>query len=99
MRNLYLAVLGAVASTLSCVALASEPVSPAQRHGAHACSPEVEQFCKGVRPGNGRIAACMKKHESRFSVACKTAIENSETRRRQRLVNSAAARQRQAPGG
>ena len=39
------------------------------------CAPDAERFCKGVRPGRGRIAACLKGHESELSPECKGALE------------------------
>jgi hypothetical protein len=36
-----------------------------------ACGPDVERFCRGVRPGQGRILACLKGRESDLSPACR----------------------------
>jgi hypothetical protein len=32
-----------------------------------ACQPDAEKFCKGIKPGEGRIAACLKSHESELA--------------------------------
>jgi hypothetical protein len=39
------------------------------------CTDDVSKFCKEVKPGGGRIAACLKEHEKDLSPACKKGIE------------------------
>ena len=34
------------------------------------CKPDAEKFCKGIRPGGGRILACLKSHQSELAPAC-----------------------------
>ncbi len=36
-----------------------------------ACQGDVAAFCANVKPGGGRIAACLKEHASELSDACK----------------------------
>ena len=36
-----------------------------------ACKADVEKFCKDVKPGEGRIIACLKTHEAELSAECK----------------------------
>lgn len=36
----------------------------------HPCKADVEKFCKDVKPGGGKLNACMKEHESELSQAC-----------------------------
>ncbi len=36
-----------------------------------ACRGDVEQFCKDVQPGGGRIVKCLKEHEAQLSAGCK----------------------------
>jgi hypothetical protein len=38
------------------------------------CAADAEKLCKGVEPGHGRVAKCMKEHESELSPACKANI-------------------------
>jgi hypothetical protein len=40
-----------------------------------ACQPDLEKFCEGVRPGEGRIIACLQKHQADLSPACSTQMK------------------------
>ncbi len=42
-----------------------------------ACRPDAQKFCKGVRPGKGRIISCLKSHESELSDSCKAFFEKN----------------------
>ena len=46
--------------------------------GKGACRADAEKFCKGVPPGHGNIARCMKQHEAELSPACKERIEEGK---------------------
>jgi hypothetical protein len=39
-----------------------------------ACKADVEKFCKDIKPGGGRIIACLKGHEAEVSAGCKAAF-------------------------
>lgn len=39
------------------------------------CKADREKFCKGVKPGEGRIIRCLKEKEAELSPACKTHFE------------------------
>ncbi len=39
-----------------------------------ACASDVQKLCAGVRPGGGRIVACLKQHQAEVSDGCKQAI-------------------------
>lgn len=41
-----------------------------------ACADDVQQYCAGVKPGEGRIAQCLKEHKDKVSAECKTQIAN-----------------------
>jgi len=34
------------------------------------CKADAEKFCKGIRPGGGRILACLKSHQAELAPAC-----------------------------
>jgi hypothetical protein len=36
-----------------------------------ACKPDADKFCKGIKPGHGRIISCLKSHEAELSAPCK----------------------------
>ncbi len=38
------------------------------------CAADAERLCKGVQPGEGRVARCMKEHEKELSPGCKENI-------------------------
>jgi hypothetical protein len=42
---------------------------------AEACKQDVQTLCPGVKPGEGRVAACLKSNRSKISDACKSAIK------------------------
>jgi hypothetical protein len=35
-----------------------------------ACQSDLEKFCKGVQPGEGRIIACLQQHQADLTPAC-----------------------------
>ena len=39
-----------------------------------ACHADVEKFCQGIRPGQGRIRACLRSNKDRVSDGCKSAV-------------------------
>ncbi|MGA7742147.1 MAG: cysteine rich repeat-containing protein [Polyangia bacterium] len=43
-----------------------------------ACQPDADKFCNGIKPGGGRIAACLKSHESELAAACQKLVERVE---------------------
>lgn len=42
----------------------------AAEKGKGACAADAAKFCKDVKPGEGRVAACLKEHEKELSKAC-----------------------------
>lgn len=43
-----------------------------------ACKPDVEKLCQGIAPGAGRIAACLKSHDSELAPACRQIVDKME---------------------
>jgi len=41
---------------------------------AHPCVADAEKLCPGVKPGQGRVAQCLKSHQTEMSDACKQHI-------------------------
>jgi hypothetical protein len=39
-----------------------------------ACEPDIKKACADVKPGEGRIAACLKQHIAEVSDACKARL-------------------------
>ena len=48
-----------------------------------ACQPDAEKLCKGIKPGEGRIAACLKSHDSELAPACQKLVGRVETSARE----------------
>lgn len=40
------------------------------------CQVELERYCKEVTPGEGRLLACLEKHEKKVSSRCLQALED-----------------------
>ena len=44
------------------------------------CAPEIEKFCKGIEPGEGRIARCLEKHSDDLSSGCAEKLDWVKTK-------------------
>jgi hypothetical protein len=42
-----------------------------EKERPEACRADVQKLCKGVQPGGGRIAACLKQHEAELAPGCR----------------------------
>lgn len=62
-------VLGAFVAALLCVSGARAADAP-----GGACRSDARSLCSQVQPGGGRIAGCLKEHESQLSEACRAAL-------------------------
>ena len=41
------------------------------------CNADAQKFCKGIRPGQGRILACLKSHQAELAPACKAEFDRA----------------------
>lgn len=69
-----------IIGTLCVLGLFSMPAFAAETQhaggpGGGACKQDVESLCHDVKPGEGRIAACLKAHREKVSDGCKAAIK------------------------
>ena len=46
------------------------------------CADDIAKYCKDMKPGDGRIAGCLKENEKQLSSACRSSIEESKKRSR-----------------
>ena len=61
--------------------LAAAVLFPQAALGGGACKDDVARFCKGVRPGKGRVVTCLWANRDRLSADCK-----AQTKRRFRKL-------------
>jgi hypothetical protein len=81
--------------TLTCLVVAVlfglgfADVKPAQAaaRGRNPCIPEIEKYCKDARPGGGKIATCLKEHETDLSQECKDFLVDARERGREFAKN------------
>jgi hypothetical protein len=82
-------------TTLLCLAALSTASLPGHAAEAvkDACKQDAHTLCKGIQPGGGRIAACLKEHKDEVSAECKEAIKahHGEHRRRPGKAGSDAS--------
>lgn len=49
--------------------------SPAGAVDLHACTHDAAKLCPHVRPGEGRVAKCLKDHEDKVGAACAKGLD------------------------
>lgn len=73
--------------TLACAAQAAAPnheaaedkartVPGAASMGVKACHDDIERWCRNVKPGEGRLGACLEKHVKQLSPQCRRWAEH-----------------------
>jgi hypothetical protein len=75
MRNTItvLAVLGLLLLAGGATLAAENPIDAVKK----ACNTELTTFCKGVKPGDGRVLACLYAFEDQVSDKCTYAVYNA----------------------
>lgn len=93
-------VAGAITAVLiaGAAGFAAAQTAPSQADRAQlramtqACRPDVQRLCEGVRPGEGRILACLYEQADRVSAPCRDAMERAAELRAQRGPSGASLR-------
>jgi hypothetical protein len=67
-RTLILVFAAGLAGSL--MALPADAARGKRGEGKGVCAEDIQKFCKDVKPGEGRIAACLKENEKKLSKAC-----------------------------
>ncbi len=44
------------------------------------CAEEITKYCKGTKPGGGRILDCLNEHQKELSTSCRNKLEESKKR-------------------
>jgi hypothetical protein len=70
-RKLRLLVAMTAVMMISTTAFATDPLTQTVKDG---CKAELESYCKGVTPGEGRVLACLYAHEDKLSAKCEFAL-------------------------
>ena len=52
------------------------------REAIDSCKSDTQKFCANVKPGQGRVAACLKAHEDRLSPECRKTFEMAGKRKK-----------------
>jgi hypothetical protein len=50
-----------------------------QTAGRQACAADIKQLCPEVKPGEGRLKACVKEHFGQLTASCQTALISNVT--------------------
>lgn len=66
--------LRTLATAMLAIAFATPAVARETSPIAQACRDDYAKHCKSVQPGGGRIAACLKQHESELAPACQATM-------------------------
>jgi hypothetical protein len=65
---------------LVCMLLLEPTEAMAQQAAARqACAADIKQLCSEVKPGEGRLKACVKEHFGQLSAPCQTALFSNVT--------------------
>jgi cysteine rich repeat protein len=65
--------LAAVALAVGFVTAVSAQTMTAEQRTA--CQADFDRYCKGTRPGGGRIIACLNKQRAQISEGCRKVVD------------------------
>ncbi len=71
--------------------LVSGAVYAGQPQDSGVCSREKEKFCADVKPGQGRILACLNEHKKELSKDCAQRVEKASSARERKKNKSGQA--------
>jgi hypothetical protein len=60
--------------------LTAIPCSQAFPQDARSCDEDAKRLCPDVKPGEGRIAKCLKQHKDELSPGCKEFLQKAGTK-------------------
>ena len=46
-------------------------------YSVESCEADADKYCLNVKPGEGRMVGCIKKHEAKVSKECVTALKET----------------------
>ena len=78
-----------LALSLDATANAPRPLAAVRE----ACRSDVQTYCQGIRPGQGRIRACLRSNRDRLSQGCRSAIVAAIDARRAAWAGTASKAQ------
>lgn len=68
----------AAACAAPATAMAQSQMTPEMRAQARkvvqACKTDLKQYCQGIQPGGGRIAACLQTNQANLTPTCQAAL-------------------------
>jgi Cysteine rich repeat len=59
--------------------LAAAEATAQQGAARQACAADIKQLCAEIKPGDGRLKACVKEHFGQLSTSCQTALISNVT--------------------
>ena len=68
-----------VGLAVSFLLLAAAEAMAQQGAARQACAADITQLCGEVKPGDGRLKACVKEHFGQLSASCQTALISNVT--------------------
>jgi hypothetical protein len=77
-RSNILGTLLATALGLWIALPAAAEEKPAQTQAARPCAADTAKFCKDIKPGGGRVKACLAEHAKELSKPCTERLQNKK---------------------